>query len=222
MNNRINIEDFRQIMHVLTAAYPNSKLIPDEFTFNLWYTRLQDIPYLTLKRAADNYIMTNRYAPTIADMRTYAQDMDVAFDMLAAQAWDQLLRALRMSYAPESEQVWNDLPEITKQCVGGYATFRAWGNNDTASLESVQRPMFIKRFEVYQSRERKELSVPEGLRKKPLPSLSGSEHKAIEVKPVEQPKPTRQPSGRSRADDLAELRKRLMRGNNGTAQETQV
>ena len=50
----------------------------------------------------------------------------------------------------------------------------------------------------------------------------GSEHKAIEAKPVEQPKLTRQPSGKSRADDLAELRKRLMRGNNGAAQETQV
>lgn len=50
----------------------------------------------------------------------------------------------------------------------------------------------------------------------------GSEHKAIEAKPMEQPKPTRQPSGKSRADDLAELRKRLMRGNNGTAKETQV
>ena len=208
MNNRINIEDFRQIIHVLTAAYPNSKLIPDEFTFNLWYTRLQDIPYLTLKRAANNYIMTNRYAPTIADMRTYAQDMDVAFDMLAAQAWDQLLRALRMSYAPESEQVWKELPEITKQCVGGYSTFRAWGNTDTASLESVQRPMFIKRYEVYQSRERKELSVPEGLRKKPLPSISGSEHTAIEEKPVTPDKNRTE----APADKMAELRRRLGRG----------
>ena len=215
MSNKISVQDFRTIVRALSAAYPRDNFIPDEYSFNLWYTRLQDIPYLTLKRAADNYIMTNRYAPTIADMRTYAQDMDIAVDMLAAQAWDQLLRALRMSYAPESEQVWNDLPEITKQCVGGYATFRAWGNTDTASLESVQRPMFIKRFEVYQSRERKELSVPEGLRKKPLPSLSGSEHTAIEYKSEEHVKEPAKPSGRSRADDLAELRKRLYGGKNG-------
>lgn len=183
MNNKISVQDFRTIVRALSAAYPRDNFIPDEYSFNLWYTRLQDIPYLTLKHAADNYIMTNRYAPTIADMRTYAQDIDVAFDMLAAQAWDQLLRALRMSYAPESEHVWNDLPEITKQCVGGYATFRAWGNTDTASLESVQRPMFVKRFEVYQSRERKELSVPEGLRKKPLPTVEtmAGTQKAIEA-----------------------------------------
>lgn len=213
MNNKISVQDFRTIVRALSAAYPRDNFIPDEYSFNLWYTRLQDIPYLTLKRAADNYIMTNRFAPTIADMRSYAQDMDVAFDMLAAQAWDQLLRALRMSYAPESEQVWNELPDVTKQCVGGYATFRAWGNTDTASLESVQRPMFIKRFEVYQSRERKELSVPEGLRKKPLPVNMTAEQKTIDYRPETPDKAPAKPSGRSRADDLAELRKRLHRGN---------
>ena len=55
--------------------------------------------------------------------------------------------------------------------------------------------------------------MPEGLRKKPLPSLSGSEHTAIEYKAEEQVKEPAKPSGRSRADDLAELRKRLRRGN---------
>ena len=213
MNNKISVQDFRTIVRALSAAYPRDNFIPDEYSFNLWYTRLQDIPYLTLKRAADNYIMTNRFAPTIADLRSYAQDMETAFDMLAAQAWDQLLRALRMSYAPESEQVWNGLPDVTKQCVGGYATFRAWGNTDTASLESVQRPMFIKRFEVYQSRERKELSVPEGLRKKPLPVNMTAEQKTIDYRLETPDKAPAKPSGRSRADDLAELRKRLRRGN---------
>ena len=138
---------------------------------------------MSLHRASLNYIMTNRFAPTIADLRAYVQDMETALDMLASQAWDQLLRALRYSYAPESEQVWNDLPKITKQCVGGYATFRAWGNTDTASLESVQRPMFLKRYEVIQKRDRIEQTVPEGLRKKPLPAIDtmAGEQKAIEA-----------------------------------------
>jgi hypothetical protein len=208
LNNKISVQDFRTIVRALSAAYPRDNFIPDEYSFNLWYTRLQDIPYITLKRAADNYIMTNRFAPTIADMRSYAQDMDVAFDMLAAQAWDQLLRALRMSYAPESEQVWNELPDVTKQCVGGYATFRAWGNTENSSLESVQRPMFIKRFEELQKRVRKEGSAQERFRE-PLPSLMTAEQKTIDYRPETPDKAPAKPSGRSRADDLAELRKRL-------------
>lgn len=149
--------------------------------------------------------MTNRYAPTIADIRIYVQDMETAFDMLASQAWDKLLRALRYSYAPESDLVWNNLPEIIKQCVGGYATFRAWGNTDSGELETVQRPMFMKRFEVLQKRDRIEQTVPEGLRKKPLPTIDtmAGTQKAIEADKEKQdavPAP---------ADRLAKLRERL-------------
>lgn len=166
---------------------------------------MQDIPYPTLHRASLNYIMTNRYAPTIADMRAYVQDMETALETLASQAWDQLLRALRYSYAPESEQVWNDLPEITKQCVGGYATFRAWGNTENSALESVQRPMFMKRYEVIQKRDRIEQSVPDGLRKKPLPEIGtkAGTQKAIEAATEKQeavPAP---------ADHMKKLRERL-------------
>ena len=118
------------------------------------------------------------------------------------------MRALRNAYAPESERIWNELPDITKQIVGGYATFRAWGNTETASLESVQRPMFVKRFEELQNRIRKEGAVMERFRE-PLPSLSGSEHTAIEYKAETEDREPAKPSGRSRADDLAELRKRL-------------
>lgn len=166
---------------------------------------MQDISYPTLHRASLNYIMTNRYAPTIADMRAYVQDMETALETLASQAWDQLLRALRYSYAPESEQVWNELPEITKQCVGGYATFRSWGNTENSALESVQRPMFLKRYEVIQKRDRIEQSVPDGLRKKPLPTIEtmAGEQKAIEAD-TEKREPVPAP-----ADRLAKLRERL-------------
>ena len=205
MKNNISIEDFRTIIRGLSAAFPRDNFIPDEYSFNLWYSALQDIPFVALHRASINYIMTNRYPPTIADLRAYVQDMETALDMLASQAWDQLLRALRYSYAPESEQVWNDLPEIIKQCVGGYATFRAWGNTEESSLESVQRPMFLKRYEVIQSRDRIQQAVPAGLRKKPLPTIGtiAGEQKAIEADTEKRdtvPAPT---------DHMKKLRERL-------------
>ena len=208
MKNRITVEDFRTIIRGLTSAYPKDSFIPDEYTFNLWYTTLQDIPYPTLHKASLNYIMTNRYAPSIYDLRAYAQDLDSAIDMLASQAWDQLLKALRNAYAPNSDRVWESLPDITKMCVGGYATFRAWGNTELSALESVQRPMFVKRFESYQARERKEAAVPDGLRKKPLPAVEshkagrntaiGCDRKIQDGKRAEAP-----------ADKLKKLRERL-------------
>jgi hypothetical protein len=89
---------------------------------------------------------------------------------IPSAAWNQLVRALRRSYAPDSEQVWEQLPDITKMIVGGYSAFRQWGNMSVESLESVQRPMFIKRFEEYQRREMQNMSIPASVRV-PQPTL---------------------------------------------------
>lgn len=170
MKNRLAVEDFRTIVRGLQAAFPRDNFIPNEYTFNLWYTALQDIPYPSLNKASTSYIMSNRFPPTIADIRQLAYDLSAQPDELPSAAWNQLLRALREAYAPDSEEVWNQLPDITKKIVGGYATFRAWGNTELSALESVQRPMFVKRFEEYSQRGRQAAAIPQALRK-PEPAL---------------------------------------------------
>ena len=164
MRNRVSFEDFRVVMKGLITAYPQHNFVKDEYALNLWYTSLQDIPFPTLKAACTNYIMTNKFPPTIADIRSLSYRLSSAPQMLGSAAWNQLIRALRQSYSPDSETVWNQLPEITKQIVGGYSTFRAWGNTSLETLEGVQRPMFIKRFEEYQRREMTEAVVPVSIR----------------------------------------------------------
>ena len=217
----MNAIETEKVIGFIKAAYKDTEHLNSPKAVELWSMALADISFTDASHAVSAWICEERWPPTIADIRAKVYNLKTAPDVMASQAWNQLLRALRDAYAPNSEEVWNGLPETTRLIVGGYATFRAWGNTDTASLESVQRPMFMKRFEEYQRRERKEAAIPRGMRE-PLPSLSGSEHHAIEYKAEEQVKEPAKPSGRSRADDLAELRKRLMRGNNGTAQETQV
>lgn len=170
MKNRLAVEDFRTIVRGLQAAFPRDNFIPNEYTFNLWYTALQDIPYPSLNKASTSYIMSNRFPPTIADIRQLAYDLSAQPDELPSAAWNQLLRALREAYSPDSEEVWNQLPDITKKIVGGYATFRAWGNTELSALESVQRPMFVKRFEEYSQRGRQAAAIPQALRK-PEPAL---------------------------------------------------
>lgn len=181
MQNRITMDDFKVIVKILKAAYPRDNFIPNEYTFNLWYKALQDIPYPTLNKAATNYVMTNKFPPTIADMRSLAYRLTNRPDMMSSAAWNQLIRALRQSYSPDAETYWEQLPERTKSIVGGFTTFRAWGNTSLESLESVQRPMFIKRWEEYQRREMTEAAIPAGLRT-PQPALEGTTHNKIEDK----------------------------------------
>jgi hypothetical protein len=206
----MNNAETQKILEHIKTMY-GKEYTPD--TIKLWAGTLQDISFTEASYALVSWFQTEHWPPLPADIREKVYNLKTEPDVLASQAWDQLLRALRNAYAPESEKIWNELPDITKQIVGGYATFRAWGNTETASLETVQRPMFMKRFEELQRRIRKEAAVDEKFRE-PLPALSGSEHTAIEYKAEEQDREPAKPSGRSRTDDLAELRKRLLRGGN--------
>lgn len=162
MVNRLSKDDFKIVMASLKSAYPNWSI--DQHGVNLWYSTLQDIPYPTLNKAALNYVMTHKFAPTIADLRELSYRLSTDAPMLAPAAWNQLIRALRQAYSPDSEMYWDQLPDLTKKIVGGYTTFRQWGNTSLETLESVQRPMFIKRFDEYQRREMVDKITPVSVR----------------------------------------------------------
>ena len=177
------MDDFKVIAKILVTAYPAKNFLGDEYSLGLWYKALQDIPYPILNKAVTNYVMTSRYPPTIADIRELSYKLSNAPEMLGSSAWNQLIRALRRAYSPESQTVWEQLPDITKMVVGGYTEFRQWAKTDITSLESVQRPMFIKRFEEYQKREMTAKITPQAVRV-PLPQLpEGPKRVQIEEKP---------------------------------------
>ena len=207
MKNRISLDDFKVVIKGLTTAYPQQSFIKDEYALNLWYTALQDIPYPTLNKAATNYIMTHRFPPTIADLRELSYRLSNSAPIMAPNAWNQLIRALRQAYAPNSENIWDQLPDITKQIVGGYSTFRQWGNTSLETLEGVQRPMFIKRFEEYQHREMTAAITPAGVRL-PQPALP-------DTPKVEQIEQKKEGGGvEAPADMMKALRERLNNGKN--------
>ena len=145
------------------AAYPRDNFIPDEYTFNLWYTALQDISYPALNKAATSYIMSRTFPPTVADIRQMAYDLDAPADDIAGEEWSNLMKALGHSGSPEAIDYWDRLPEITRKIVGSFREFQEWGNTQTCDLMSVQRPMFIKRFEEMSRAERLRGAVPTNL-----------------------------------------------------------
>ena len=92
MKPTTSVNEFRTIMTALSTAYPRDNFISNETAFNLWYSALHDIDYPTLKRAAQSYIMANKFPPTIADIRQLAYDLDAPADALAAEEWARLMK----------------------------------------------------------------------------------------------------------------------------------
>ena len=167
------INDFRVIIKGIRQMYARKTVdengaikviqdpIPDEYTFNLWYSLLQDIDYPTLNKAVRIHMQSSPYVPTVADIRQIAADIKEPPGDAAGVAWEQVMKALARGHATEE---YEKLPEISKRIIGGPATLREWGNTSVETLQSVQRPMFIKRYEVLRERERKQAALPPDVR----------------------------------------------------------
>ncbi len=167
----MNGTDTCKILKLLCGAYPGKEQVyKTGLTLDVWSRSLQDLPFADVEHAVTAWILSEPWPPTIADIRAKCYNLRSEPDVTASHAWEQLVRALRHAYAPESRDIWDQLPDLTKLVVGGYSTFRAWGNTETTSLQSVQRPMFIKRFEEYQRRKRKDAAIPM-LFREPFPAL---------------------------------------------------
>ena len=206
---KITKEDFKLVTASLKAAYPKEDFINSEYTFNLWYNALCDIQYTVLRDAAMNYIMTNHYPPSISDIRQIAFDLVSPADDLAGEEWARLMKALGYAYAPDAFDKWVKLPDITKEIVGGFSEFKEWANTPTADLMSVQRPMFIKRFEEKTRTLRMRGSIPNNLQT-PMKQLDAEGRPLLEDgRNAYQPGKQTQDLPPGVEDRLAELRRRL-------------
>lgn len=169
--------EFKQILAGIQCAYPRYAVVTTDEAFKLWYASLKDIDAVALKKATQQHIMTNPYPPAISELRQRAFNLTAPADDIAAAEWDRLMRSLSRAHSPEGHEVWESLPTLTKELVGGFHSFLAWSSTPTEQLESVQRPMFIKRFETKTAQNRQQASAPVQLR---------DPQRQLETKPVQQ------------------------------------
>ena len=66
---QLSFDDFKKIAKGLRSVYTNNNLLCDEDSLKLWYAMLKDIPHEVLSVAVQKYMSTNKFPPTIADLR---------------------------------------------------------------------------------------------------------------------------------------------------------
>ena len=99
-------EEFKILVKAMKAVYEQPTFIPDKDAFDVWYGLLQDLPYEQANLAIQKYMTSERFPPTIADIRTKATEIIAPAEesMSELQAWALVQRALRNSgYNSEEE-----------------------------------------------------------------------------------------------------------------------
>ena len=62
-------EEFKTLVKGMKAVYAQPTFIPDQDAFNVWFELLKDIPYQQVNVAIQKYMLTEKFPPTIADIR---------------------------------------------------------------------------------------------------------------------------------------------------------
>lgn len=161
-----------RLLAVLTAAYPASKIRADQHTVALWQEMLGDLPEALVLAAAKRLIAISPYPPAIADVRRSAAEglQEASGQPEADQAWTMLARAISRYGFYEGEAALRSLPEQVRRAAQRFG----WRELCLSELDhqAVLRAQFIKTYEAERERERNEVRLPAGIKKR-LRALAG-------------------------------------------------
>ncbi len=155
-------EEFYSLAQAMKTYYPKENLLPTKESLELWYDMLQDLDYRIACASLKKFVATNKFAPTIADIREGAVQIMQPDQLNEAEAWSLVSAALRKStyYAQEE---YEKLPPMVQKAVGSALQLRNWAMDEKFN-EEVARSNFMKTYRTLADREREDARLPQNVR----------------------------------------------------------
>lgn len=153
-------EEFMVIAKTLKAVYTDPKFLPDMDALNIWYMFMQDLDYRTISNAIAKYISTNKWPPTVADIRGMAVEVTAPpEDTLGElEAWALVQKAIRNgTYGAERE--FEELPPIVQKAVGDPSNIREWAQAED-DAKTVIQSQFQRAYRTALQRSKEEAQMP--------------------------------------------------------------
>lgn len=109
--------EFAIFSAALKTYYPREQLLPNEQAMELWYQRLSDIPAKVAEAALNLWVTTNKWSPSIADIRSESARIMHGDIPDWGDAWRNVNRVIRKygSYNPKAALA--ELDDLTRECV---------------------------------------------------------------------------------------------------------
>lgn len=150
-------KEFGILADAIKTYFPRDNVLPTENAMRLWYSELKDIPYQLAHTALRKYVSTNKFAPTIADIREQVAELNDQNEeeLNETAAWYIVLKAIRRS-TYYSEEEFAKLPATVQRAVASPKQLREWAtleDVDGKTLTVIQSN-FQRTFRAEQQRER--------------------------------------------------------------------
>ena len=110
-------KEFATVAAALKTYYPKEQLLPNKEAMELWFRQLQDIPYIVAAAALNKWVATQKWSPTIAEIREMAASVVNGERPLWSDGWEQVLMAIRKYGMYAIPEAMASFDEITRQTV---------------------------------------------------------------------------------------------------------
>lgn len=151
-------KEFATFAAALRTYYPKEQILPNQQAMELWYRELCDIPYNVAEATLRKWVATNKWSPTIADIREQAAAVVEGDPLTWGESWERALTAIRRFGSYRQKEALESLDPLTRKCV------ESIGFRELCMSENItaDRANFRMIFEVMAKREQtdKQLALP--------------------------------------------------------------
>lgn len=110
-------DEFKKIALAISTAYPNTQAFNSQDGMNIWYMMLSDLDYNIVQPAVLEHISTNKFPPSIAEIREKCTTYTSLPTLDWGEAWERVLYAIRKFGYMDEFGALNYMDEITRKCV---------------------------------------------------------------------------------------------------------
>lgn len=110
-------KEFGMLASAIRTYYPKENILPNKEAMELWYRELKDIPANIAEAALRKWVATNKWSPSIAELRETAAEVKNGEIKDWGEGWEQVLAAIRKYGFYREREALESMDQITRTCV---------------------------------------------------------------------------------------------------------
>ena len=109
--------EFGLLAAAIRTYYPKENILPNKESMELWFRELQDIPANVAEAALRKWVATNKWSPSIAELRETAAEVQNGEIPDWGEGWERVLTAIRKYGSYREREALESLDPMTRTCV---------------------------------------------------------------------------------------------------------
>lgn len=171
----MTFDEFMVFSSSLKTYYPRENLLPSKEALSLWYSALQDLPYEVLSAALQKWVTTEKWSPTIAELRTACAELVDGKLPDWGEGWYEVQKTLQRYGWNRPQEAYESLSPLAQSA----AKMIGWTQICESENPEALRAQFRQCFEIAARRADEDRKLPAALKETIAGILAGHEKKQL-------------------------------------------